>query len=242
MGVIAGILCVWLCIRFLSACFRPVATGINAAKKSEQRNKALRALRDVERAAGEVEKQLAKVEDELRCPMNCNVTVTGAEKIHSMTINGVDIPIRNAMNLTHKEFMEQEKRIAMVEKAAREKQRFEWEQEKMEWARQREQERKAEAERKRAERERAEREKAAREADEKQLKKRLADRDAIHSAEMVNDLYGAMYAEIEQLKNGATAPKEKVRLLNSQAALLNRIHREQQNIEKAKYTKYRCGV
>ena len=222
MGVLAGVFIIWLCVKAFAAIIRGVSSGIGSGRRRKQ---------EINKQIANVNACLNRVQTELKKPVQYHITV-----------NGEDIPIKNGLHLSNKEFIEQEKRIAMVEKAAREKQRFEWEQEKMEWARQREKERKAEAERKRAERERAEREKAAREADEKRLKKRLADRDAIHSAEMVNDLYGAMYAEIEQLKNGATAPKEKVRLLNSQAAILNKIHREQQNIEKAKYNKYRCGV
>ena len=232
MGVLSGIFALWLCCKLFKAIARfalnllgSVYSGLKRIVTDRRRK------RKINKQIENVNACLNRVQTELKKPVQYHITV-----------NGADIPIKNSLNLSNREFIEQEKRIAIVEKAAREKERFEWQREKMEWARQREQDRKAEAERKRAERERAEQEKAAREADEKQLKKRLADRDAIHSAEMVNDLYGAMYAEIEQLKKGATAPKEKVRLLNSQAALLNRIHREQQNIEKAKYIKYRCGV
>jgi hypothetical protein len=232
MGVLTGIFVLWLCCKlFISVsrfAFNLLGSVFSGLKRiaTDRRRK-----RKINKQVENVNACLNRVQTELKKPVQYHITV-----------NGADVPIKNGLQLSNKEFIEQEKRIAIVEKAAREKERFEWQREKMEWARQREAERKAEAERKRAEREQAAQEKAAREADEKQLKKRLADRDAIHSAEMVNDLYGAMYAEIEQLKKGATAPKEKVRLLNSQAALLNRIHREQQNIEKAKYIKYRCGV
>lgn len=232
MGVLSGVIVLWLCCKLFIAIARfalnllgSVCSGLKRIATDRRRK------RKINKQIANVNACLNRVQTELKKPIEYHITV-----------NGADVPIRNGLQLSNKEFIEQEKRIAIVEKAAREKERFEWQREKMEWARQREAERKAEAERKRAEREQAAQEKAAREADEKQLKKRLADRDAIHSAEMVNDLYGAMYAEIEQLKKGATAPKEKIRLLNSQAALLNRIHREQQNIEKAKYIKYRCGV
>ena len=232
MGVLSGVFVLWLCCKLLKAAvrfalnlFRSVCSGLKRIATDRRRK------RKINKQIANVNACLNRVQTELKKPIEYHITV-----------NGADVPIKNSLKLSNREFIEQEKRIAIVEKAAREKERFEWQREKMEWARQREQERKAEAERKRAERERAEQEKAAREADEKRLKKRLADRDAIHSTEMVNDLYGSMYAEIEHLKKGATAPKEKVRLLNSQAALLNRIHREQQNIEKAKYIKYRCGV
>jgi hypothetical protein len=232
MGVLTGIFVLWLCCklfiavsRFALNLFESVCSKLNRIAKGRRRK------REINKQIENVNACLNRVQTELKKPVEYHITV-----------NGADVPIKNSLKLSNREFVEQEKRIAIVEKAAREKEKFEWQREKMEWARQRESERKAEAERKRAEREQAARDKAAREADEKQLKKRLADRDAIHSAEMVKDIYGAMYAEIEQLKKGATAPKEKVGLLNSQAALLNRIHREQQNIEKAKYIKYRCGV
>ena len=232
MGVLTGIFALWLCYKLFISVSRfalnllgSVCSGLKRIATDRRRK------RKINKQIANVNACLNRVQTELKKPIEYHIT-----------LNGADVPIKNGLQLSNKEFIEQEKRIAVVEKAARDKERFEWQREKMEWARQREAERKQEAERKRAEREQAERDKAAREADEKLLKKRLADRDAIHSAEMVNDVYGAMYAEIEQLKSGATAPKEKVRLLNIQAAILNRIHREQQNIEKAKYTKYRCGV
>ena len=232
MGVLSGIIVLLLCYKLFKAVSRfalnllgSVCGGLKRIATDRRRK------RKINKQIANVNACLNRVQTELKKPVEYHITV-----------NGADVPIRNGLQLSNKEFIEQEKQIAIVEKAARDKEKHEWAREKQEWARQREAERKAEAERKRAERERAEQEIAAREADEKRLKKRLADRDAIHSAEMVNDLYGAMYAEIEQLKKGATAPKEKVKLLNSQAALLNRIHREQQNIEKAKYIKYRCGV
>lgn len=223
-GIITLIMCIRLFVWLVSGAVRIAEHCSKAARVRSAR-------RDIERKAAEVEKRLARVETDLKKPVQYHITV-----------NGEDIPIKNGLQLSNKEFIEQEKRIAIVEKAAREKERFEWQREKMEWARQREAERKAEAERKRAEREQNARDKAAREADKKRLEKRLADRDAIHSSEMVNDIYGAIYREIEQLKKDATTPKRKIQLLNSQAAILNRIHREQQNIEKAKYTKYRCGA
>lgn len=222
MGVLTGIFVLWLCVKVFASIIRGVSSGIGSNRRRKH---------EINKQIANVNACLNRVQTELKKPVQYHITV-----------NGEDIPIKNGLQLSNKEFMEQEKRIAIVEKAAREKERFEWQREKMEWARQREAERKQEAERKRAEREQAARDKAAREADKKRLEKRLADRDAIHSTEMVNDIYGAIYREIEQLKQDATTPKRKIQLLNSQAAILNRIHREQQNIEKAKYNKYRCGA
>lgn len=232
MGELTGVFLLWLCIKLFIAVARfafnllgSVCSYINRVATDRRRK------HEINKQIANVNACLNRVQTELKKPVQYHITV-----------NGEDIPIKNGLQLSNKEFTEQEKRIAIVEKAAREKERFEWQREKMEWARQREAERKQEADRKRAEREQTERDKAVREADEKRLKKRLADRDAIHSAEMVNDIYGAIYREIEQLKQDATTPKRKIQLLNSQAAILNRIHREQQNIEKAKYNKYRCGA
>ena len=100
-------------------------------------------MRDLEHKAANVEKQLAKVEKELKQPIQYNITIDGSKQ-HSITIDGskqpeqpeqhyIDVygqkvPIKNALKLSYKEFIEQEKRIAMAEKAARENQRFEWEQ------------------------------------------------------------------------------------------------------------------
>lgn len=232
MGALTGVFVLWLCYKLFIAVARfafnllgSVCSHINRIATDRRRK------HEINKQIANVNTCLNRVQTELKKPVQYHITV-----------NGEDIPIKNGLQLSDKEFIEQEKRIAIVEKAAREKERFEWQREKMEWARQREAERKQEAERKRAERAQIERDKAAREADKKRLEKRLADRDAIHSAEMVNDVYGAIYREIEQLKKDATTPKHKIQLLNSQAAVLNRIHREQQNIEKAKFNKYRCGA
>ena len=232
MGVLTGIFLLWLCVKLFIAIARfalnmlgSVCSYINRIGSDRVRK------REINKQIANVNACLNRVQTELKKPIQYHITV-----------NGEDIPIKNGLQLSNKEFIEQEKRIAIVEKAAREKERFEWQREKMEWARQREAERKQEAERKRAEREQTARDKAAREAYKKRLERRLADRDIIHSGEMVNDVYGAIYSEIEQLKKDATTPKRKIQLLNSQAAILNRIHREQQNIEKAKFNKYRCGA
>lgn len=234
-GIITLIICMRLFVWLVSGAVRIAEHCSKAARVRSAR-------RYIARNAANVQKQLEKVQEALDRPVQYKITVTGSG-------NGAGVPIENELRLSEKELLAQRRRIAAIEaeqrrieKAARDKEKWEWEKEKMEWARRREAERKAEAERKRAEREQSARDKAAREADKKRLEKRLADRDAIHSSEMVNDVYGAIYREIEQLKKDATTPKRKIQLLNSQAAILNRIHREQQNIEKAKYTKYRCGV
>lgn len=121
------------------------------------------------------------------------------------------------------------------ERRQREKMRFEWQQEKMEWARQKEADRREQLEAKRRKEEQAE-------ANKKLLNRRLAKGDILHHKEMIDGIYGEMYREIEQLKKGETAPKEKVRLLNSQAAILNKIRKEEKQLEQAKYNKYIYGA
>lgn len=234
-GIITLIICIKLFVRIVSG-----AVGI-----AEHCSKAARvrsARRDIERNAANVQKQLAMVQEALDRPVQYKITVTGSG-------NGAGVPIENELRLSEKELLAQRRRIAAIEaeqrrieKAARDKEKWEWEKEKMEWARRREAERREQLEAKRRKAEQEEKERKEADAAKKLLNKRIAKGDILHSKEMIGDIYGEMYHEIEQLKKSATAPKEKIKLLNSQAAILNKIHNEEKRLERAKYNKYTCGA
>lgn len=227
-GIITLIICIRLFVWIVSGAVRIAEHCSKAARVRSAR-------RDIERNAANVQKQLKKVQEDLDRPVQYKITVTGSG-------NGAGAPIENELRLSEKELLAQRRRIAAIEaeqrrieKAARDKEKWEWEKEKMEWARRREAERREQLEAKRRKAEQAD-------AAKKLLNKRIAKGDILHSKEMIGDIYGEMYHEIEQLKKSATAPKEKIKLLNSQAAILNKIHNEEKKLERAKYNKYTCGA
>ena len=228
LGIVTLIICIKLFVRIVSGAVRIAEYCSKAARVRSAR-------RDIERNAANVQKQLEKVQETLDRPVQYKITVTGSG-------NGAGVPIENELRLSEKELLAQRRRIAAIEaeqrrieKAARDKEKWEWEKEKMEWARQREAERREQLEAKRRKAEQAD-------AAKKLLNKRIARGDILHSKEMIGDIYGEMYHEIEQLKKSATAPKEKIKLLNSQAAILNKIHNEEKKLERAKYNKYTFGA
>lgn len=227
-GIITLIICIRLFVWLVSGAVRIAEHCSKAARVRSAR-------RDIKRNAANVQKQLEKVQEALDRPVQYKITVTGSG-------NGAGVPIENELRLSEKELLAQRRRIAAIEaeqrrieKAARDKEKWEWEKEKMEWARRREAERREQLEAKRRKAEQAD-------AAKKLLNKRIAKGDILHSKEMIGDIYGEMYHEIEQLKKSATAPKEKIKLLNSQAAILNKIHNEEKKLERAKYNKYTCGA
>lgn len=228
LGIITLIICIKIFVLLVSGAVRIAEHCSKAARVRSAR-------RDIERNAANVQKQLARVQEALDRPVQYKITVTGSG-------NGAGVPIENELRLSEKELLAQRRRIAAIEaeqrrieKAARDKEKWEWEKEKMEWARRREAERREQLEAKRRKAEQAD-------AAKKLLNKRIAKGDILHSKEMIGDIYGEMYREIEQLKKSATAPKEKIKLLNSQAAILNKIHNEEKRLERAKYNKYTCGA
>ena len=136
---------------------------------------------------------------------------------------------------------EAEKRERDEQREAREREKFDWQREKMDWLRRKEQDRRDELERKQKQREQIEKEKREQEKNNKIEKRRLACSDMEHGENMIEH-YGAIYNELEKQKGNTGSARDRINCLNKQAAVLNKIHKEAQRIEKAKYNKYICGA